>query len=61
MHIHILGICGTFMGGIALLGYRFGRQRIPTNEHPVTGAGHRVDGRLRGIAFTTTTRLCRDR
>ena len=29
MHIHILGICGTFMGGIALL---------------ARSAGHRVTG-----------------
>ncbi|MBX9848838.1 MAG: UDP-N-acetylmuramate:L-alanyl-gamma-D-glutamyl-meso-diaminopimelate ligase, partial [Rhodocyclaceae bacterium] len=29
MHIHILGICGTFMGGIALL---------------ARAAGHRVTG-----------------
>jgi UDP-N-acetylmuramate: L-alanyl-gamma-D-glutamyl-meso-diaminopimelate ligase len=29
MHIHILGVCGTFMGGVALLAKR---------------AGHRVSG-----------------
>jgi UDP-N-acetylmuramate: L-alanyl-gamma-D-glutamyl-meso-diaminopimelate ligase len=26
MHIHILGICGTFMGGIALIARAFGHQ-----------------------------------
>src|SRR5690625_1345616 len=30
MHIHILGICGTFMGGLALLARRLG--------HTVTGS-----------------------
>ena len=39
MHIHILGICGTFMGGIALLarehGVQLGYQCLPADEHPV--------------------------
>ncbi len=26
MHIHILGICGTFMGGIALLARAMGHE-----------------------------------
>jgi len=34
MHIHILGICGTFMGGIAVLAREFG--------HRVTGCDHGV-------------------
>lgn len=36
MHIHVLGICGTFMGSLAVLakelgppGDRFRRQRLP--------------------------------
>ncbi len=34
MHIHILGICGTFMGGIAVLGQQAG--------HQITGADQNV-------------------
>ncbi|MDJ0892551.1 MAG: Mur ligase domain-containing protein, partial [Gammaproteobacteria bacterium] len=34
MHIHILGICGTFMGGIALLARAMG--------HRVTGSDANV-------------------
>ena len=34
MHIHILGICGTFMGGIALLAKQAG--------HKVTGSDDNV-------------------
>ncbi|WP_229765562.1 Mur ligase domain-containing protein, partial [Vibrio cholerae] len=30
MHIHILGICGTFMGGVAMLARQLG--------HKVTGS-----------------------
>ncbi len=33
MHIHILGACGTFMGGVALLASRDG--------HRVTGSDQR--------------------
>ena len=34
MHIHILGICGTFMGGIALIAQQAG--------HKVTGSDQNV-------------------
>jgi len=34
MHIHVLGICGTFMGGIAAL---------------AAAAGHRVPGSGRNV------------
>ena len=34
MHIHILGICGTFMGGIAAI--------AKSNGHHVTGCDHNV-------------------
>ena len=34
MHLHILGICGTFMGGIALLAHALG--------HRVTGSDANV-------------------
>ncbi|MEL0105307.1 MAG: Mur ligase domain-containing protein, partial [Methylophilaceae bacterium] len=34
MHIHILGICGTFMGGIAAI--------AKSNGHRVTGCDHNV-------------------
>ncbi|MFM8331818.1 MAG: UDP-N-acetylmuramate:L-alanyl-gamma-D-glutamyl-meso-diaminopimelate ligase [Candidatus Methylumidiphilus sp.] len=34
MHIHILGICGTFMGGLALMARELG--------HKVTGSDHNV-------------------
>ncbi|MEI7747397.1 MAG: Mur ligase domain-containing protein, partial [Actinomycetota bacterium] len=34
MHIHIMGICGTFMGGLALLGRQLG--------HQVTGSDQNV-------------------
>ncbi|MBF8268615.1 MAG: UDP-N-acetylmuramate:L-alanyl-gamma-D-glutamyl-meso-diaminopimelate ligase, partial [Gammaproteobacteria bacterium] len=34
MHIHILGICGTFMGGIALLARELG--------HAVSGSDQNV-------------------
>lgn len=39
MRIHILGICGTFMGGLAMLarqlghGNGFGRQCVSADEH----------------------------
>ncbi len=48
MHIHILGICGTFMGGVAMLarqlGHKVTKQRcqcLPANEYHVRGARHR--------------------
>ena len=40
MHIHILGICGTFMGGAAVLARQLGHKVtgcdakcLPANEH----------------------------
>lgn len=40
MRIHILGICGTFMGGLAMLARQlghevngFGRQCVSADEH----------------------------
>jgi UDP-N-acetylmuramate: L-alanyl-gamma-D-glutamyl-meso-diaminopimelate ligase len=45
MHLHILGICGTFMGGMAALargrpqGDRLRRQRLPAHEHPARSLG----------------------
>src|SRR5476649_2542617 len=43
MHIHILGICGTFMGGIALL---------------ARAAGHRVTGCDANVYPPMSTQLC---
>lgn len=34
MHVHIMGICGTFMGGLAILARQLG--------HAVTGSDHNV-------------------
>jgi len=42
MHLHILGICGTFMGGIAVL---------------ARGAGHRVTGSDAGVYPPMSTQL----
>ena len=54
MHVHILGICGTFMGGIAVARARRGpsrhglrRKRLSADEHAARGPGHRADRRLR--------------
>ncbi|MFT7563370.1 MAG: UDP-N-acetylmuramate: L-alanyl-gamma-D-glutamyl-meso-diaminopimelate ligase, partial [Bacteroidia bacterium] len=33
MHIHILGACGTFMGGVALLAKRAGHKVTGSDEH----------------------------
>ncbi|RKF15864.1 UDP-N-acetylmuramate:L-alanyl-gamma-D-glutamyl-meso-diaminopimelate ligase [Alginatibacterium sediminis] len=33
MHIHILGICGTFMGGLALLARQLGHQVSGSDQH----------------------------
>ncbi|MHB1880868.1 MAG: Mur ligase domain-containing protein, partial [Acidithiobacillus sp.] len=33
MHIHVLGICGTFMGGIALLARAAGHQVTGSDAH----------------------------
>ncbi|MDH4032128.1 MAG: Mur ligase domain-containing protein, partial [Chromatiales bacterium] len=42
MHVHILGICGTFMGGVAAL---------------ARAAGHRVTGSDRGVYPPMSTQL----
>ena len=33
MHIHILGICGTFMGGLAMIARELGHQVSGTDEN----------------------------
>ena len=33
MHIHILGVCGTFMGGVALLAKRTGHRVSGSDQH----------------------------
>ena len=33
MHIHILGACGTFMGGVALLAKRAGHRVSGQDQH----------------------------
>ena len=33
MHIHILGACGTFMGGVALLAKRAGHRVSGSDQH----------------------------
>ncbi|MCW8846976.1 MAG: Mur ligase domain-containing protein, partial [Gammaproteobacteria bacterium] len=33
MHIHILGACGTFMGGLALLAKRAGHRVTGQDRH----------------------------
>ncbi len=33
MHIHILGVCGTFMGGVALLASRAGHRVSGSDQH----------------------------
>ena len=42
MHLHILGICGTFMGGLALI---------------ARAAGHRVTGCDQGVYPPMSTQL----
>ena len=42
MHLHILGICGTFMGGLALI---------------ARAAGHRVTGCDAGVYPPMSTQL----
>ncbi|MGD9000681.1 MAG: Mur ligase domain-containing protein, partial [Granulosicoccaceae bacterium] len=42
MHVHILGICGTFMGGLAQL---------------AAAAGHRVTGQDAGVYPPMSTQL----
>ena len=53
MHLHILGICGTFMGGIALLARALGHRVTGSdaNVYPpmstqLEAAGIDADGRL---------------
>ncbi len=47
MHIHILGICGTFMGGLAALAREAGHKVTgcdagvyPPDERPAARPGH---------------------
>ena len=54
MHLHILGICGTFMGGIAAIARQAGHTvtGCDANVYPpmstqLAGARHRADRRLR--------------
>jgi UDP-N-acetylmuramate: L-alanyl-gamma-D-glutamyl-meso-diaminopimelate ligase len=61
MHLHILGICGTFMGGIAAIAREAGpprdrlrRQRLPADERPAARAGHRAH---RGLRRRRSSRL----
>ena len=50
MHVHILGICGSFMGGIAALAKSLG--------HTVTGSDRNVyppmSTQLEGLGITLT-------
>ena len=52
MHIHILGICGTFMGGIAAIAKSLGHtvtgsdQNVPTDEHAIRRARYYAHPRL---------------
>ena len=68
MHIHILGICGTFMGGIAALAreaghtrHRLRRQRLSADERPAARARHRADRRLRRRPARAQARRVRGR
>ena len=73
MHLHILGICGTFMGGIAAIAqarrphrHRLRRQRLPADEHAARGARHRAHrgwdaGAARRRREATPTCSCRQR
>lgn len=53
MHIHVLGICGTFMGSLAVLAKELGHRvtgsdaNVYPHEHPAASPGHRVDAGLR--------------
>ncbi len=53
MHIHVLGICGTFMGSLAVLAKELGHRvtgsdaNVYPHEHPTASPGHRVDAGLR--------------
>lgn len=52
MHIHILGICGTFMGSLAVLAKELGHRvtgsdaNVYPHEYPAGGPGHRADAGL---------------
>ncbi len=53
MHLHILGICGTFMGSLALLardlGHTvtgFGSKRLSSHVHPARKCRHYLNARL---------------
>ena len=46
MKIHILGICGTFMGGIALLARESGVTVTGADEYHARAAGCGYYGRL---------------
>ena len=66
MHLHILGICGTFMGGIAAIaqarraqGDRLRRQRLSADEHAARGARHRAHRGLRRRAARRASRAAR--
>ena len=48
MHIHILGICGTFMGGLAALAREAG--------HRVTGCDAAATPAVAGVDPTAETR-----
>ena len=67
MRIHILGICGTFMGGIAAIakgcrasGVGIRRERLSADEHAAAQARHSVARGLRHDQFERRSRL-RDR
>jgi len=42
MHIHILGACGTFMGGVALLAKRAGHQVSGSDQHTYPPMSHQL-------------------
>ncbi len=49
MRIHILGICGTFMGGLAMLARSLGHEVTGSdaaNEHTSGETGHLVNSGL---------------
>ncbi len=43
MHIHILGACGTFMGGVALLAKRAGHQVSGSDQHTYPPMSHQLE------------------
>ena len=50
MHIHILGICGTFMGGLAILARQAGHQVSGSDEHVYPPMSTQLE--QQGIALT---------